>query len=150
MSNTRILELSNGSNWLLKADTVLYADWLDGSRNYFGHRPYPVATTFENSIAAFWVESENAKPYWTNGGYVRQTISTPLVSGSSFDSVIQKRYKILHKTVTIQFFPAYITEYGLIIDIPYYMNSVQLSVWEYVGTDIDLIYQDTQEILERI
>jgi hypothetical protein len=150
MSVTRTLNLSSGNNWVQLADVDLGTAANLNPNSLLSIPDYSVATTLSNPIAAFYIECPDSKPYWTFGGYAKQTISTPLVSGQGFSSVVQTRYRILHKTVTIHFFPTYIQEYGLVINVPWYFKRAFLSVWEYVGDDIDLIYQHTQEILTRI
>lgn len=150
MSVTRTLNLSSGNNWVQLADVDLAAVANLNPNSLIDIPDYPVATTLSHPIAAFYIDCPDSKPYWTFGGYAKQTISTPLVNGQAFNSVVQTRYRLLHKTVTIHFFPTYIQEYGLVINVPWYFRQAHLSVWEYVGDDIDLIYQNTQEILTRI
>ena len=150
MSVTRTLNLSYGSNWVQLADVQLEAVGNLNPNSLVNIPDYSVAITLSNPIAAFYIDCPDSKPYWTFGGYAKQTVSTPLVQAQSFSSVVQTRYKLLHKTVTIHFFPTYIQEYGLIINVPWYFRRAYLAVWEYIGTDIDLIYQNTQEILTRI
>jgi len=157
MTNIRQLELSNGANWIVKADVTLNAVSIENPNRIYSIPEYSVATTFTSPIAAFLVLCPDARAYWTYGGYARQTISVGLPMGQDFSTVIDIQHRLTFGKLTIRFFPTYILEYGLRITLPWYMRRASLTVWEYLGTDIDLLYQtavnteiNTTEILSRL
>jgi hypothetical protein len=157
MTNSRLLRLSNGANWALKADITLNAVSIENPNRIYSIPEYSVATTFTNPIAAFLVLCPDARAYWTYGGYARQTISAGLPTGQNFNTIINLQHRLTYGKVNIKFFPTYILEYGLKVTLPWYMRRASLTVWEYIGTDIDLLYQTVQqtktntiEILSRL
>lgn len=157
MTSTRLLQLSNGANWDVKADITLNAVSIENPNRIYSIPEYSVATTFTSPITAFLILCPDARAYWTYGGYARQTISAGLPTGQNFNTVIDLQHRLSLGKVTIKFFPTYILEYGLKVTLPWYMRRASLTVWEYIGNDIDLLYQSIQateantiEILNRL
>jgi hypothetical protein len=112
-------------------------------------RFYPIATInvpilLTSPVILVNCTSVNAPLNWKFAGYLRQVIPSPLLIGAATTANTRQERIYLNRLSLIQF-ERLVSTYQLLIDIPYWIIDVQLSIFEYVG-----IVADTIQRLETI
>lgn len=135
-----ILELGNPANWEQVYDETFTADPAPHGR-YYPILDRIVPVLFDSPILAFAASSTDAQPNWRLGYWVRQYIAPSGVGTGAIESRQTKAY--LNRTVMSRF-QLYAAEYQVRLSFPYWLRSISVGIWEYVGP-ID----DTTEALIR-
>lgn len=103
--------------------------------SYMPIPPIDVPVEFSFSTIAILVTSATAPETWRVGGWVNQTIDTGLFMGSITIDVVQNK-KIYLRRISVLQFPKITETYSICFFAPKWFVDINLSIWEYTGTDI--------------
>lgn len=139
-----ILNLTDQANWLQVYDASREVT----NRTAISYTPLPpleIPFLFDKRILSIKVTSTTAKPYWKHGGVITQRFR--IGSGGSASVLpiadFTRRKLHLHRT-ELFIFPQYTENYQLLLDAPYWVEDLRLTIWEYTGPEAD----STDELVE--
>lgn len=129
----QVLQLTNPNNWEQIYSQNHLAQVL-GS-NPLKYKPIPEIVfpfLLDRHILVISAESNVAPPSWRFAGFVDQRIRTGLTAGGAYDGYASQAKIYLTRNTLIQF-PALTDDYALSVKIPYWIEQIQLIVWQYSG-----------------
>lgn len=130
--------IGNSANWVQFMEETKTSEKLsDGS-----YRPIPQLvsnTTLSAKLIAVRLFSNTAPSYYKNAGWLTQTVFAGVNTGGTFRTRVDKSwFLLLDRPNLIIPNPAF-SEYGVVIDIPYWYDQILVVAWAYIGPDSDSI-----------
>lgn len=133
----QVLQLTNPNNWNQIYSQNHVAEVL--GTNPPKYKPIPeiqFPLILERHILVISASSNVTPPSWRFAGFVDQRIRTGLTAGGAYDGNAAQEKIYLTRNTLIQF-PRLTDDYTMTIKIPYWIEQIQLIVWEYVGSISD-------------
>jgi hypothetical protein len=151
---TRTLQLSNADNW----QQVYHHSVAAVTINSDTHVPIAEITVpllLDTHVLAVYVTTEVPEGRnWNFAGFLNQKFELGLTVGGTPEADELSRRKLWLNKIKLIIFPQLTSTYAISFDIPKWFKSVQLTVWEYVGSDYDsvdqVLTQSIQPSLARI
>lgn len=151
---TRILQLGNADNWEQIYQTTVAAVTLNSKI----HNPIPEITVpilLETHILAVYVTTDIPEGRkWNFAGFLNQKFELGLTVGGTPEADELSRRKLWLNKIKLILFPKLTATYSIAFGVPEWFKNVNVTVWQYVGTDYDSVEQflieDIQPALARI
>ena len=141
--------VSNHNNWELLWNATLTAPSIpietDAAKKAY---PIPVTTMpvlTESPIVLIYAYSTTAKGTWHYAGLVKQKVNLGVTVGTNNHGVVSAK-KIYLNQFSILRYPINYDMYALEFSIPYWIRSITIQVWQFIGTEINSIETGIEEI----
>lgn len=138
-------QLNNAANWREVWAESFTAERIS-DKFYLPIPEQVVPVLVESTVIAIFCDSNSKKSYYKRGGYVRQRFGTGLTGGGGFDTYGDKKGWLYVGRVTVLTFPELVSEYALALNVPYWFEDINYTVWEYTGETIDPVIQSLERI----
>lgn len=133
----QVLQLTNPNNWEQIYSQNHVAQVLGTNPPKYKPIPeIPFPLILDRHILVISAESNVAPPSWRFAGFADQRIRTGLTAGGAYDGHADQQKIYLTRNTLIQF-PKLTDDYVLSIKVPYWIEQIQLIVWQYVGPVLD-------------
>lgn len=148
------LQLANENNWQNIWSESFQAEPV--ANNLARYRPIEeisVPVLFNRNVIAVYAVSSTAKPRWKFAGLLKQKLQLGLIVGGLPDAVGVKIRKIWLNQVTLIEFENLADSYAVSFDIPYWLEQISLTVWQYTGPQApeDVLHTDLlQDIKSKV
>lgn len=140
-------EFSNSDKWELFWNQEYTATPVTEALERF----YPIGTVspgllIEKQIIAIHCFSNTANLNWRYGANYKIKISTGLTVNGGIPQTVVKTGKIYLDQIEIIQIPPWSSTYSIEINIPYWHRHFGLTIWEYIGSNVNSV----EESLDRI
>lgn len=128
------LQLANENNWRNIWNESFTATPV--ANNPDRYVPFPeldLPILLQSNIIAVNAYSTTASPYWKFAGLVKQKLQLGLTVGGGADAVGVKIRKIWLNQITLIEFDKLSDTFAVSFKIPYWIDQINLTVWEYTG-----------------
>jgi hypothetical protein len=150
----RVLQLSNAANWEQIYNTSVAAVNITPDT----HVPIAEITVpflIDTHVLAVYITTDVPEGReWFFAGYLNQKFELGLTVGGTPEADELSRRKLSINRIKLIILPKITANYAISFSVPKWFKSVQITVWQYIGTDYDsieqTINQDIQPALARI
>lgn len=137
---TLILELENLEHWIIR-DSQTFATANAPLTEYLS------VVTFSSNIIGIVVTVDNAPETWDFAGWLSQIINLPFGSNFTGSGVNDRRLWLRRKQLLI--FPQLASTYKIAIQFPKWFTQASITIWEYLGPQIDTVEQKLDTLLQQ-
>lgn len=128
------LQLSNAANWEQIANRNLTAAPGTLTGTFLPIPPQVIGLSTNSPVLAIAMQSTSAKPYWRFAGICNLKYDVPVEEGGVFFAFSNNRQKLWLNGANLIFPPDISSNYGIVIEIPYWFSQMSLYVWHYIGS----------------
>ena len=127
-------QFANENHWRFAYDINETAEYLNPQQTRYTRLP-PIIPGFliNSNVLAIYATSNTSPPHHKFAGLVSQLIQTAITIGPDVDAESNTRKKIWLNRMTIIEWDNLSNDYGLRFDIPYWIQHINLSIYEYIG-----------------
>lgn len=146
-----ILQLGNAANWSLLYQSHLFAQVVGGTPQKPTYAPIgeiAVPILVESPLVAVLSGSAKAPAYYKSAGYLAQKIQIGTMAGGIPDAYYQSRRKVYLRQIQLVKFERLSSTYQLSFFPHYWLEDLDITVWEYTGTISDTTSALVQTNLE--
>lgn len=148
-----VLNLTSQANWLQVYDELREVERV--TLNEYNPLPkFSIPFLFDKRILSIRTNSTTAKPYWRYAGQLTQRFQIGTGGTNTLLPVADFTRKRLNLNRTeLVILPQYTSVYELLLEVPYWIEDLRLTIWEYTGPEADSTEQlidATREDLARV
>lgn len=139
-----LLDFGNQANWLLVYEERRDAAYLD-EQQFTPLPAFELPFLFDKPILACKAFSQGAKPTWRFAGTLTQRFQLGSGGvGTTLPIAEASRRGLKLGRTELCVFTQYTQHYELLLECPYWLDNLRLTIWEYVGPNSD----STEALLE--
>lgn len=143
-------QLANQQNWEYLWGESFQAQKVPNSFDrYYSIPEIEVPVLLESNVIAVYASSLTAAPHWKFAGLVKQKLQLGLTVGGGQDGYGVKVRKIWLNQITLIEFRNLADSFSISIKVPYWLEQIQLMVWQYIGPVTTTDFYHSQ-LLEEI
>jgi hypothetical protein len=125
-----LVQFNNGANWQPFYNGTYSATPVQGSARYVPIPPHTLPIAADYRILAAKATSADVRPSWKTGGWL-----TPIIdlSATPLRDARWNQMRVPLRTSGILILPEFAQSYRLRYDVPKWIQSVTLDIWQYIG-----------------
>jgi hypothetical protein len=145
--------VANSSNWVSVWSGSFTAPSAPGStpglERYYPLTPIVIPVLLDSELIAFYTSSASSPDHWHYAGTVAQRVVTGLTVGGGSDAVVSRKKIYLKEITLLRYLLEYGSAFSLTVSVPYWIRSIDINCWSYIGNINDSYQQALDTLLVR-